>query len=149
MTESIPLSDMPGHLIRRLNQVSASVFQDRVKAAGYDLTSVQFAAMNTVRQNPGVDQATLASLIAYDRATIGGVVERLERKGLVTRSINKEDRRARALWLTEDGQATLDRIGPVVRGLQDDILGSLTASEREQFIALAQKALRPDEKAQD
>jgi MarR family transcriptional regulator, temperature-dependent positive regulator of motility len=105
--------------------------------------------MNTVRQNPGVDQATLASLIAYDRATIGGVVERLERKGLVTRSINKEDRRARALWLTEDGQATLDRIGPVVRGLQDDILGSLTASEREQFIALAQKALRPDEKAQD
>jgi MarR family transcriptional regulator, temperature-dependent positive regulator of motility len=41
MTENIPLSDMPGHLIRRLNQVSASVFQDRVKAAGYDLTSVQ------------------------------------------------------------------------------------------------------------
>lgn len=147
MTRVPPFSDMPGHLIRRLNQVSASVFQERVRAAGYDLTSVQFAAMNTMQLNPGIDQATLAGLIAYDRATIGGVVERLERKGLVTRKVNKDDRRARLLWLTDLGQGALERIGPIVHDLQDDILGSLTASERIRFIELAQKALRPDDEA--
>ena len=51
---------MPGHLIRRLHQISVSLFAARMAEAGLDLTSVQYAALVTVRENPGLDQATLA-----------------------------------------------------------------------------------------
>ena len=65
----------------------------RVKEAGFDLTPIQLAAMQALKVNPGIEQAKIATLIAYDRATIGGVVERLEKKGYVTRAVSKLDRR--------------------------------------------------------
>ncbi|WP_349773890.1 hypothetical protein [Mameliella alba] len=63
---------MPGHLIRRLQQLSASIFAERMREAGVDLTSPQFAALAMLQEHPGIDQATLAGMIAHDRATIGG-----------------------------------------------------------------------------
>ncbi len=62
---------MAGHLIRRLHQISTQVFARRTQAAGYDLTSVQFAAMDALASDPGIDQATVAARIAYDRAADG------------------------------------------------------------------------------
>jgi DNA-binding MarR family transcriptional regulator len=130
---------MPGHLIRRLQQISASVFAERMKAAGSDLTSPQFAALALLHENPGIDQATLAGLIAHDRPTIGGVVERLAAKGLVERRRSEADRRAKLLRLTPSGEETLARLRPVVDRVQDEILPGLTEEERSTFLRLAAK----------
>jgi len=128
---------MPGHLIRRLNQISTGLFQDRMAQLGLDLTPVQFAALATLRDRPDVDQATLAGLIAHDRATIGGVLDRLQGKGLVDRRTDPADRRARLVRLTPAGAALLDRALPHVSALQDAILAGLTAQDRATFIRLA------------
>lgn len=133
--------EMAGHLIRRLHQQSTQVFQAQTQAAGFDLTSVQFAALDGIAQQPGIDQASLAATIGFDRATIGGVIDRLEAKGLVERAVSAEDRRARLLHLTTDGEATLAACRPVVEALQAEILAPLTRAERTAFLALAQKAL--------
>jgi MarR family transcriptional regulator, temperature-dependent positive regulator of motility len=133
---------MAGHLIRRLHQQSTQVFQARTQAAGFDLTSVQFAALDAIARQPGIDQAGLAAAIAFDRATIGGVVDRLERKGFVRRVVSTRDRRARQLHLTPDGEHLLAASRPVVKALQADILAPLSRAERAAFMALAQKALR-------
>lgn len=135
------LDTMPGHLIRRLHQISTSVFAERMKAAGIDITSVQFAALTVLHEKPGIDQATLSQEIAYDRATIGGVVDRLERKGWVLRKVNQDDRRARQVTLTEEGTEMLAVVAPIVATLQADILAQLTLTERTAFIALASKAV--------
>lgn len=132
---------MAGHLIRRLHQQSTQIFQAQTQAAGFDLTSVQFAALDAIAQQPGIDQASLASAIGFDRATIGGVVDRLEQKGLVQRVVNAQDRRARQLTLTTAGAAQLAACRPVVEALQTDILGALTAKEQAVFLTLAAKAL--------
>ena len=96
---------MPGHLIRRLHQLSTQLFAQRIRDAGFDLTPVQFAALDALQGHPGVDQASLAQAIAKDRATIGAVVDRLEQKGLVARIVSSRDKRARELTLTDDGRA--------------------------------------------
>ncbi len=132
---------MAGHLIRRLHQQSMQVFQTRMQAAGFDLTSVQFAALNAIAKQPGIDQASLAATISFDRATIGGVIDRLERKGLVQRVVSAQDRRARRLHLTHDGEQLLAACRPVVNALQSEILALLSPAEREVFLALAHKAL--------
>lgn len=130
-----------GHLIRRLNQHSTQVFAMRVQAAGLDLTPVQFAALSVIADHPGLDQARVAAEIAYDRATIGGVIDRLEQKGYIARNVAAHDRRARELRLTEDGAAILDRIRPVVSALQAEILTGLDDGERARFLELAQKVI--------
>jgi MarR family transcriptional regulator, temperature-dependent positive regulator of motility len=134
--------DMAGHLIRRLHQQSSQIFVQRTKAAGFDLTSVQFAALDAIRSRPDTDQARVAELIAYDRATIGGVIERLEQKGLVRRVVSEKDRRARELSLTPEGERVLSALLPIVREVQDEILGSLGDADRAQFLALARQVLR-------
>lgn len=133
--------DMAGHLIRRLHQLSTQVFVQRTQAAGYDLTPIQFAALDAIHNHPGTDQATVAELIAYDRATIGGVIERLEQKGWVARVVSERDRRARELSLTPEGERTFEALVPVVRGLQDEILQSLGEADRTRFLKLARQAV--------
>ena len=56
---------------------------------------MQYAALAAINANPGIDQVTLAGLIAYDRTTVTGVVDRLVQKGLVVRHATIRDRRAR------------------------------------------------------
>jgi MarR family transcriptional regulator, temperature-dependent positive regulator of motility len=133
--------DMAGHLIRRLHQQSTLVFVLRTQEAGFDLTPIQFAALDAISSQPGTDQATVAEMIAYDRATIGGVIERLEQKGWVRRVVSERDRRARELSLTPEGQRILKALVPVVRGLQDEILLSLNDADRARFLKLARQAV--------
>ena len=132
---------MAGHLIRRLHQHATQVFQERMQAAGFDLTAVQFIALDAIALQPGIDQASLAATISFDRATIGGVVDRLEQKALLQRSVSAHDRRARQLHLTTEGKRLLKASRPVVEALQADILAPLSAAQRAAFLALALKAL--------
>ena len=142
MAPKLQIYNMAGHLIRRLNQISTSIFQDRMKTNRLDMTPVQFAALNAIKFRPGIDQVSLAGLIAYDRATIGGVVDRLEAKELVERVVCKRDRRARELSLTQKGTETLDTITPIVRELQSQILTGLTDEEEVEFLRLATKVAK-------
>ncbi|WP_409640121.1 MarR family winged helix-turn-helix transcriptional regulator [Hydrogenophaga sp.] len=133
---------MAGHLIRRLHQQSTQVFVQRTQAAGFDLTPVQFAALDAIAAQPGTDQARVAEMIAYDRATIGGVIDRLVQKGWVHRVVSERDRRAREVSLTDEGQRVRTAVLPVVQDLQKDILDTLGDEERALFLALARKAVR-------
>jgi DNA-binding MarR family transcriptional regulator len=135
-------SDMTGHLIRRLHQHAAHVFQVRTKEAGLDLTPVQFAAMDAIATTPGIDQASIAAQIAYDRATIGGVIDRLEQKGWIKRTISNRDRRAREVTLTPVGRDILDRAIPVVSALQADILPGLSKDETSHLRDLIERTTR-------
>ena len=133
------LLNVAGHLIRCLQQKSTAIFQSRMKIAGYDLTAVQFAAMRVLAEKPGIEQAQIAEMIAYDRATIGGVVDRLEKKNYITRTVSQNDRRARQVRLTELGLQVFNDVCPLVEALQQDILAGLDESERQQFLMLARK----------
>ncbi|MDF1747546.1 MAG: MarR family transcriptional regulator [Alphaproteobacteria bacterium] len=134
------ITNMPGHLIRRLHQISQSVFAEMIQSAGIDLTPVQYAALKTIISNPGIDQATLAGAIAYDRATIGGVIDRLERKGLVQRTMNERDRRARELTALDAGRDLLGKAEPVVAEIQLAMLDGLNDVDRAQLVTLLVKA---------
>jgi DNA-binding MarR family transcriptional regulator len=127
---------MPGHLIRRLHQISVSIFSESVAEAGFDITSVQFAALSVLKDYPGIDQVTLAGMIAYDRVTIGGVIDRLEQKDYLTRTISPRDRRARELHITDEGLAVQRAILPIVRQAQEVMLAGLGEEERAAFMSM-------------
>lgn len=134
--------NMAGHLIRRLHQQSTHIFTQRTEAAGFDLTPVQYAAMEAIHEHPGTDQAQVAELIGYDRATIGGVIERLEKKDWIRRVVSPQDRRARELSLTAQGNQVRVALQPIVQDLQKEILKPLSKADQALFIRLAQRVIR-------
>ena len=134
-------NDKPGHLARRFQQIAVAIFHAEVEAAGHDLTPVQYAALSTIKTRPGIDQVTLAGLIAYDRTTITGVVDRLVQKGLLVRQANSRDRRARVLQITDQGRGILGEIEPAVEAAQRIMLRGLTEDEAEQFMRLLRKVI--------
>jgi DNA-binding MarR family transcriptional regulator len=131
---------MPGHLARRFQQIAVAVFLAEVGDAGFDLTPVQYAALAAIKLNPGIDQVTLAGLIAYDRTTITGVVDRLVQKGLLLRHASSRDRRARELQITDAGKRTLRGITPAVEAAQRSMLRGLTEKESADLMRLLRKA---------
>lgn len=138
MTDNL---DKPGHLARRFQQIAVAIFHAEVEEAGYDLTPVQYAALATITAHPGIDQATLAGLIAYDRTTITGVVDRLVLKGLLLRQANSRDRRIRELQVTDEGRRILSGIEPAVEAAQRVMLRGLNADEADQFLRLLRKTI--------
>jgi len=133
--------ETPGHLARRFQQIAVAVFLTEVEQAGYDLTPVQYAALAAISANSRIDQVTLAGLIAYDRTTITGVVDRLVQKGLVARHENSRDRRARELKVTPAGRKTLSGITPAVEAAQQIMLRGLTQKEAKELMRLLRKAI--------
>jgi MarR family transcriptional regulator, temperature-dependent positive regulator of motility len=133
--------DMPGHLARRFQQIAVAVFLAEIEQAGFDLTPVQYAALAAISANPSIDQITLAGLIAYDRTTITGVIDRLVQKNLVIREASSRDRRARVLTLTTEGKKTLRAITPAVEAAQATMLRGLTAAEGRELMRLLRKAI--------
>src|SRR5882757_6612071 len=132
---------MPGHLARRFQQIAVAVFLAEVGEAGFDLTPVQYAALTAIKTHPGIDQVTLAGLIAYDRTTITGVVDRLAQKGLLVRQVNSRDRRVRELQITDEGARVLRGIEPAVEAAQRIMLRGLSKDEADEFLRLLRKAI--------
>jgi len=128
------LTEMPGHLIRRLQQIAFALFLDQARA--YDFTPVQYAALYAVNNNPGIDQTALCNAIALDRSTIGDVVGRLEKKGLITRRSGSADRRTKSLHITAAGRRLLADIDPAVAATQRLILAPLKPGERGDFMRM-------------
>ena len=91
----------PGYLFRRMQQIAVSIFVEECKA--FDLTPVQYAALVAIHTHPGIDATRLSAVIAFDRSTLGNVIERLESQGAD---------RAQAVARGQAGQAALsDQIG--------------------------------------
>lgn len=134
MSKSFDFQHAPGHLIRRAQQCAVAVFME--ETAEFDVTPVQFAMLNALMGAPGVDQVTLASHVAFDPATSGSVIGRLEAKGWVRREADPNDRRRKLLWITPAGEQTAQQMKRVVARAQTRILGPLSAAEREQFVRL-------------
>ncbi len=102
----------PGYLFRRMQQIAVAIFVEECKAC--DLTPVQYAALVAIRNHPGIDATRLSAVIAFDRSTLGSVIERLEAKAYIERKPAADDKRVKLLHLTKAGAALLRDIMPSV-----------------------------------
>jgi DNA-binding MarR family transcriptional regulator len=125
---------MPGHLIRRLQQIAVAIFLEDTAAFG--ITPVQFAALRGLAAHPGVDQRTLAAQVGLDASTLGGVVDRLESRGCLNRQPSASDRRVKLLHITPEGMQLLRDMAPAVEAAQLRILAPLSAARQAQFMSM-------------
>lgn len=139
--EALPaLFRRPGFLLRHSHQISVAVFVEA--CAEYDITPGQYGVLALLQSAPGIDQQTLARRIGLDASTTGGIVARLEERGLVDRRVGDRDRRARVLALTEAGRKLFAAAGPAVAAAQRRLLAPFTAEERETLLSLLERLVQ-------
>jgi DNA-binding MarR family transcriptional regulator len=124
----------PGYLFRRMQQIAVAIFVEECRA--FDLTPVQYAALIAIHTHPGIDATRLSAVIAFDRSTLGSVIERLEAKELIERKPSPDDRRIKLLHLTKAGAALLRDIKPSVDRAQVRMLQPLKSADRKTLMAL-------------
>src|SRR5712675_2300073 len=141
----------PGYLFRRMQQIAVAIFVEECKA--YDLTPVQYAALVAIQAHPGIDATRLSAVIAFDRSTLGNVIERLEAKQHIERKPSREDRRVKLLYLTRAGVALLSDIMPSVDRAQARMLQPLKPADRKtlmtQLVDLNNESSRVPLRAED
>ncbi|MGI4813602.1 MAG: MarR family winged helix-turn-helix transcriptional regulator [Janthinobacterium lividum] len=136
----IELQTTPGHLLRRGHQIAVAVATEELLDFG--LTPVQYTALMAVYENPGIDITALSGMIAFDRSTMGGVLDRLEEKDLMARWPTKTDKRVRLLHLTPAGEKLAIAAKVAADRAQQRILEPLSAAERRQLTTLLTKLVR-------
>ncbi|HOS86537.1 MAG TPA: MarR family transcriptional regulator, partial [Burkholderiaceae bacterium] len=98
MSTPFDFEHAPGHLVRRAHQLAVALFME--ETAAFEVTPVQFAILNALIDIPGEDQVTLAARVAFDAATSGSVIGRLEARGWIRREVDPKDKRRKLLWVT-------------------------------------------------
>lgn len=131
------LHQKPGHLVRRCHQIAVALFLER--CAAFDLTPMQYAILRAADAEPGLDQISLAGLVALDRSNAARLCAMLEKRGLLRRARDRTDRRALRLSTTAQGKALLARAEAAVEDVQEALLAPLTIAERAAFIAALEK----------
>ena len=138
----------PGFLLRRAHQISASIFERA--CADLALTPAQYGVLCVIKDQPGIDQSTLARALAFDKVTVLRVLKGLEERGLCERALSTGDRRQRSVRLTASGQALLRQASEPVQQAYETLMSPFSAEQRAQLLALLQQlntALEPQARA--
>ncbi|WP_340109445.1 MarR family winged helix-turn-helix transcriptional regulator [Pikeienuella sp. HZG-20] len=98
------------HTLRAARAI-ARRFDDALRPLG--LRNGQFSLMISLNRPEPPTLGSVARLLAMDRTTLNANLKPLARRGLLTVTPDRKDRRARRLALTEDGRALLEQAIPV------------------------------------
>lgn len=122
------LSQFPGYLMARLGESSRRRFAEALEADG--LHPRDFGVLTMVAAMPGMTQQQLHEKTGIDPSSMVAVIDDLEGAGLAERRPHPADRRARSIYLTPQGEETLQRVRAVAAKLQAELFAPLSAEER-------------------
>ncbi|TWV40404.1 winged helix DNA-binding protein [Streptomyces misionensis] len=133
---AVDLNTHPGHLARRLQQAHHLLWTTMVSE---EITSPQFAVLNTLAAEPGLDQRTVGERVGLDRSTIAEVISRLIRRGFLDKDRDPRDGRRFLLRLTDDGLRAHRRLTVRTARMNRIFLAPLSTEEQTLFLDLIRR----------
>jgi DNA-binding MarR family transcriptional regulator len=127
----------PAFLLAQLGAHAANQFTERL--AVLQLTPADAGILRLLRVTPAISQQVLSEKLRIHPSRLVAILDNLERRQLVERKPNPNDRRLYSLHLTKDGTEILERIGKVAREHQDALLSALSAADRRKLTELLQQ----------
>ena len=102
----------------------------------WDLGPSQFNVLNVLQQHSdGCTQSELSRFLIMHRSNVTGLVDRLEKRGLVRRADSATDRRAWRVTLTAAGQKLVREILPHYHRAAEEVWGKVSARRAQQLVA--------------
>ena len=129
----LPFQRVPVQLGRRFSQVLMSATSE---VTSDHLGRNEMGLLVAISQVPGLDQKSLATLMAFDATSVGQAIDALEGKGFVRRVGSLTDRRVKHVEITGAGAAFIGRMRPKVLAAQRKALACLSEVERQTLLDL-------------
>ena len=138
-TKSGDIDRSPIHLLHRASQCATELFQKELGDS--HLTPRQLAIMMCVAESDGPSQTMLVGKTGIDRSTLADVVRRLVKRGWLQRRRTRNDARAYAVKLTDEGRAELRRVTPLARRVDTNLLQAIPRKDADAFIERLQSVV--------
>jgi adenylate cyclase len=134
---------MDFYLARRFHAALFGALADVIGPEG--LTVTDPPVFNTLNDAPGIDQRRLAARLGMDAARVRRAISRLERRGLIERTVRASRGKQHGLRLSPTGLALHLRLHPLIRAAQDRIMAPLSDRERETLQDLLARVIKANE----
>lgn len=139
----IQLPRAPLPMARRFVLIATAIWAEA--CAEESLSHLEFGVLGILGREPDTDRNGLAAYVGVDRTNIGLIVDQLEKRGFIKRSINPDDRRAQRMRVTPAGEQARARQARQVAVAREKILAPLTAAERELLYDLLERIIAANE----
>ena len=123
---------LPENIGFHIRIVQMRVFREFYRVfEGSGVTPGMHTVLAIIRDNPGMRQRTLAELLMVREPNMTRMIQGLQASGLIDREVDKTDRRAFHLVLTEKGRALMDGVQARMDSFEEKLLGGLDPKERK------------------
>jgi len=136
----IDIEKSVGFLLAKAYQRACALFKEEFDS--YDLTPQQFGLLAFLWIEDGLSQAELSARSQIDRTTMGGIIDRLEKEGIVERANHPDDRRAFQVFLTARGKSLEEELCLVANRVLEKVNAPLSDEEQATLIRLLEKIRR-------
>jgi DNA-binding MarR family transcriptional regulator len=133
-TDIGPIDSVFGFHMQRASFVFAPNARSEPGFPRWELT-----ILSVVSANPGISQTTVSKALGIDQGNLIPQLNRLIKRGLLTKAVPVDDRRVRCLQLTAAGEARLNQMLALVRKLEAQMLASFTEAERKTLLDLLRR----------
>ncbi|MGJ4952886.1 MarR family winged helix-turn-helix transcriptional regulator [Bradyrhizobium sp. HKCCYLS20291] len=136
----IGLGELENHLGYFVRRLQHWIFRDvNAALAAVDLDVILYSILETIAANPGTTQIAIAGALGIERARMVGLLDHLQKAGLIVRERSEQDRRAHALGLTPRGRVILRKANVAVAAHEKRVARRLGADNyRRALAALSQ-----------
>lgn len=136
---SYRLEEALAFVIHQTDMRLKTEFSRRLKH--YELTAEQFGILAKLWRRDGVSQRELADWLVKDRPNVTRLLEKMTKKGLVSKTADPEDRRIQRVYVTEKGRALEPELLDVVMQMRSDAYQGLSDDEQAQLYGLLNRIL--------
>jgi DNA-binding MarR family transcriptional regulator len=124
-------------LIAQVGAHASLQFAERLRKV--DLAPQHAGMLRILSAKAGITQQALAEILGIVASRLVVLVDEMERRGLIERRKNPEDRRSHALYVTENGRSKLEAVGRIAREHSHALLAAISEDERRQLASLLQR----------
>jgi DNA-binding MarR family transcriptional regulator len=123
-------------LVHDVSRLGRTALDHRLRPL--DVTRSQWWVLNGLssKGNDGITQTELARLLDIGKVALGGIVDRLEHRGLVRRRSDGLDGRINRVFLTRKGTGVLNRVGKIGLSLDAQVMRGISIAHREILSAI-------------
>ena len=133
--DTIDVAESPRRAIGLRFTVLARLLRNNFdrQVAGLNVTRSQWSMIAVVARHPGATQRMIAEMLEMSEASAGRLIDRLCADGLLERRDRDDDRRARAVYLTDAAEPLLDKLAEIARDYEERMFSGFSPDELDRL----------------
>ncbi len=131
--------DSPGRLTQELSKAYGNALLSNIKKKGYDIGIPEWSTLSFLSSKHQASQQEIALFLGVGKVFVKRLIDKMERRNLVRRSIRQADRRYNVVQLTSAGTDLFEKVKPLAEETISKASRNISVEEYHQFMRIIEK----------